>query len=152
MAEILLGVLGSYARHRCHCDVGRSAAPAVWVIVVGLLEGAAMKLEVRCCCMPLKLLGYVDVDFHVCAGNTVAFEYLVPVEQFADGDTARRMLVALTAQYYSPPGDVPSYLALKSNDCPIEVLRQLPGFTEANDEQRRVSLDGARVAGPAPSA
>lgn len=100
-----------------------------------------MRLEVRCCCVPKKLLGWLEVaDYRVREGNTIQF-ILPPIYEriFIDG---RRYETMTAACYVRLPiarigmtdlftGEPASHLALKSEETPLETLRQIPGFVEA---------------------
>lgn len=80
-----------------------------------------MRVEVRCCCQPQKLRGHIDVP----PGAAVPGRpYRWPL-LFYDGHVA---WVELTFAMFSPgPGSRP-YIALKSEDVPIETLRRIKGF------------------------
>ncbi len=93
-------------------------------------------MEVRCCCQPMKLLGYLPVPPSRAAGDTVTFVIrpVVHCSPFgvAGGECAqvcRAETVALpVARFQSRVGE--RHLALKSEETPIEVLRRIPGFVE----------------------
>lgn len=108
-----------------------------------------MKVEVRCCCDPGKLLGTVEL-----AGVEAIREgdrYTLPLRQeepleigdaeadfFAFGQTKTEMLTLpidfwskwIVAEDGTPPV-MECGLAFKSNDTPIEKLRRIPSFEEA---------------------
>lgn len=91
-----------------------------------------MKLmEVRCCCQPQKLLGYLPVI----EGQTRMRYVLRPTEP-DDGQRFQQIELRLGAfndARMNEAGDVvrDTHLALKAEDIPIEVLRRIPSFVEA---------------------
>jgi hypothetical protein len=85
-----------------------------------------VKLEVRCCCQPQKLLGWLEVP----------------------DPNARRVMFRLSARFgYCDPGSPPSvvqfdiatihfadgrhYRAVKAEGAPLELLRRIRSFREA---------------------
>jgi hypothetical protein len=96
-----------------------------------------VSLEIRCCCVPRKLLGWVDVPEHLArAGEVVRFHLREPV----------LLLAPPAGHYLRVPAKAPQYLALqidryreseagslrlavKSHEHPIELLRRIPTFT-----------------------
>lgn len=93
----------------------------------------SVRLEIRCCCNPRNLIGFVTVP-----------EY--PHGRFAMLPTIHGAQIQLEVARYHPsyvlhshPPEgsisVPpsSYYALKSHELPIEVFRQLVGFEENED-------------------
>ena len=101
-------------------------------------------VEVRCCCEPAKLLGHVQVpnDFELRVGNRlkfVAFERLAPVLNKAylvnPTSTTTVELEIGDVQFYPIPAGrwTPEHhFAFKSNDTPLEKLRKIPSWREAN--------------------
>lgn len=97
------------------------------------------RVEVRCCCRPKKLLGWLEVDAAmVVAGRKINFaverqalEFGKPAaHQLGAGVSRITLDVAPIVDYAS--ADYP-HLALKSNDTPIEVLRRVVGFVENHE-------------------
>lgn len=86
-----------------------------------------MLLEIRCCCIPRKLLGYVDVPSGIAQGQQVTF-----VLKTKWGEPLERL--SLTADTYTGEGE--RKLALRSGDQPMEVLRRIPGFKEVSPTGR----------------
>lgn len=95
-------------------------------------------MEVRCCCHPKKLLGWVPVPKQpviVIPARVVAL--------WAEGELQPETVVIqqyeLRVEQFNqlfPDGNMRSYYALKAEDVPIEVLRSsLPGFIENPEEQ-----------------
>lgn len=96
-----------------------------------------MRVEVRCCCQPQKLLGWMsmpDKPLHV--GDRISFIIprpprvsLTPAFEFP---LAYKLdVVDLTVARYVAPTFYPdNWLAFKSDDIPIERLRMLREFTE----------------------
>lgn len=90
------------------------------------------RMEVRCCCQPQKLLGWLPVPHpSPCRGMQVTFlvgrgahyEWRAGEPVFLAAQT-----VTLPIEQIVMPGD--QHLALKSEETPIETLRQIPGFVE----------------------
>lgn len=99
-----------------------------------------MMVEVRCCCTPTKLLGYLDVrDDLVRQGNVVGFAVCSPVDTWqttADLEAIRFERVDLPIEKFwktdvSATTGWTTNLAFKSEETPIETLRRIPGFVEA---------------------
>lgn len=93
-------------------------------------------MEVRCCCTPRKLLGYLLVRGEVFAGERVKFVVAGPQvrvngpgigSEFEPEFVAEKSVI-LPVDRITVGRD--TYLALKSEETPIEVLRQLPEFVE----------------------
>jgi hypothetical protein len=75
------------------------------------------QLEVRCCCIPQKLRGWLPIRENLLrSGQLVRFALL-------GGGS-----VALEVNPFHTRGN--TYLALRSEDIPIEILRQIPSFVE----------------------
>jgi len=77
------------------------------------------QFEVRCCCIPERLLGWLDVPED--ARREVSFA------QFEDGYLKA---VTLPIEMLSTPGR-PGYWAIKAEGMTIDELRKIPGFKEA---------------------
>lgn len=86
------------------------------------------ELEVRCCCDPKKLYGTLQVPMGaVHAGAALEF-----IEgNLLDPGTGSK--VTLKVDYYNPGVFQQSYLAVKSNDYPLETFEALPGFKRARN-------------------
>lgn len=80
-------------------------------------------LEVRCCCTPKKLLGWLPVSDRKCFRGAV-LKY-VP---FEDATAEVSHCITLSVERIHVEGR--SYLAVKSDDTPIETLRLIPSFKE----------------------
>lgn len=92
-----------------------------------------MQMEVRCCCQPQKLLGWLPVPDDVHDGRVLRFIVRPARWEFTSVEAtpeykkvdeielpvARLGIVGVTI------------LALKSEETPIERLRLIPGFVEA---------------------
>ncbi len=105
-----------------------------------------MRVEIRCCCDPGKLLGTVEVDVpHLSEGQVFEFFlqpviHLRPFWEQKDGD----LFVSEPGERLSLPvgfwqGEIrfvgaawerAAVLALSSNDTPIEKLRRIASFRE----------------------
>lgn len=79
-----------------------------------------MRLEVRCCCVPKKLLGTVEVPAEFVTRHAEI--------NFRREDGSR---LTLPVELFKPSQYDRAYLALKSQETPIEVLRTIVGFEEA---------------------
>jgi hypothetical protein len=97
-----------------------------------------MMLEVRCCCRPENLLGWLPVpERDVWNGARVAFRIPARVESRREQgiitvSAYRAEHIWLTVAHYqcSAGGPFRGHLAFKSDDTPLETLRRLPGFVE----------------------
>lgn len=103
------------------------------------------RLRVHCCCKPELFLGWLDVpDAKAREGTRLIFAQAKSVSFVAGG--ARLVVepsrpeppekleveeVVLEVSRLNVGGGVGWILAVKSNDTPIEILRRIPGFTEA---------------------
>lgn len=96
-----------------------------------------MRLEVRCCCDPGKLLGWLDVRQGDCLPgakiklallNRARLEFGTPVRE----QLGPRAIVLTVAWITSNQRD--AFLALKSDDTPIDVLRRCPAFMPNHEE------------------
>lgn len=103
-----------------------------------------MRVEIRCCCEPGRLLGTVEVDVpYLYEGQTLHFHVraslsLRPFWEQRDGDLfvehageKLALPVAHVQGYDFASGEYLRGLAVKSNDTPIEKLRLIAGFQEA---------------------
>lgn len=101
-----------------------------------------IKLEIRCCCIPRKLQGWINVPEElVKAGGevTLPLRKSISGKRFVSLQVAhikREHYVTLEEQERLDPSILQGlegsteYVALKSEDVPIEVLRNIPGFIE----------------------
>lgn len=80
-------------------------------------------MEVRCCCIPQKLLGWVDIK------DKGADHILWPLAFRIDEQGEPRTIELEVALFNPGTGEEP-YRALKSGELPIETLRLIPGFKE----------------------
>lgn len=103
-----------------------------------------MRVEIRCCCEPGKLLGTVEVDVpYLYEGQLLRFHVrgaisLKPAWEQRDGDLFMEhrpewlaLPVSRVQGYVFSSGEYLNGLAVKSNDTPIEKLRLIAGFQEA---------------------
>lgn len=92
-----------------------------------------MQIEVRCCCQPQKLLGWLPVPDGVGAGDTVHFVVSRPRWRLAsrEAEPVFEMADVITLPVAILDENGRSSLALKSEETPVERLRQIPGFVEA---------------------
>lgn len=87
-----------------------------------------MKLEVRCCCVPNKLLGWIDLSPGMASIADKAQRIYYPDPE--NGPFGRIELPIAIVQHT----DGRRYRAFKSNEYPLEVLLRIPGFTENTGE------------------
>ena len=109
------------------------------------------RLEVRCCCDPDKLIGWVGVPDPLADSTIVPLRCEMPDSPpSADEPQPRETLVLEIANlshsvitmlardngavFFSHPWEPHYYRAVKSNDLPIETWRRVPGFEEATTE------------------
>lgn len=82
-----------------------------------------MKYEVRCCCQPQKLLGWVELaNFQ---SRSYTFSLRVPGERSFD------YLSLQLCPFINENGR--QYLAFKADGVPLETLRRIPSFIENTD-------------------
>lgn len=105
-------------------------------------------MEVRCCCRPEKLLGYLPVRDQIHVARGVMLRFVVRPDKWVCVDGRKpslyRDIVTLPVEMFSastmrPDGefDRDSHLALKSEETPIERLRRIPGFVENTSHSER---------------
>lgn len=82
-------------------------------------------IEVRCCCQPKKLLGWMDVR-EPRHGSSVTFLLTRSLLDPQHGSVQR-----LTLPLAPIVEDGRSWLAFKAEDTPIETLRRIGAFREA---------------------
>jgi len=97
-----------------------------------------MRLEVRCCCQPQKLLGTIDVPGIPYAGMGVTWAMGVTISSVAPlGPQCpvnyERRSLRLYVERFVPISSAPSYLAVKAEGVGLDVLRLVPSFQESND-------------------
>lgn len=99
-----------------------------------------MRLEVRCCCQPQLLLGWLDMpsNVEVREGAQVVFharaKWQVSVLTDPPCTITPAARVVLTVSLFSDPAhnSLPHF-ALKSEETPLEVLRRIDRFIENRD-------------------
>lgn len=90
-----------------------------------------IRVEIRCCCQPSRLLGTVPVVANGRDGQKAVF--LLPVS--ADQSGHVQTITLEWGVYMDQNGAATP--ALKSRDMPIERLRDIPGFEESFTEWLR---------------
>lgn len=88
------------------------------------------RLEVRCCCQPQKLRGWLDVPEHaVKNGGVAVFPLRTPPNARWDApfETVRLEVARMVK-------GTKDWLAVKSEDLPLETLRRIHGFVEAGGQ------------------
>lgn len=105
-------------------------------------------LQVRCCCQPKRLLGYLPVDVDkALEGAHIKFALNPPsggeerfvraIERWSDQAAFLEfpvyvaLPIARFGSYDEASGGPFWRLAIKSEETPLEVLRRIPGFIEA---------------------
>lgn len=89
-----------------------------------------MKLELRCCCEALKLLGWIEVPEQARHGQQVSYALL---DKLSLGEELPRPLLSVVlevAHFYEQETKLPR-LAVKCCRVPLEVLRRIASFEEA---------------------
>jgi len=92
------------------------------------------RVEVRCCCRPEKLLGWLPVDeARIFVGSRVKF-LIAPARTFKElgleGVAGFEVEVLTLPILWAIMPLEENRLALKSEDTPVEVLRRISGFVE----------------------
>lgn len=82
-----------------------------------------MIMEVRCCCLPEKLLGHLDVAPGL---QRVRYPLLTSYNIHMDFE----VIELEVCEFVGDNGIF--YKCLKARDIPIETLRKIPGFKEAD--------------------
>jgi hypothetical protein len=104
-----------------------------------------MRIEVRCCCQPTKLLGWIDVARQVKDGDVLIFPLasrdggrdLLPLAEPFAVEQLRLPVATFSNVVLIAKGtdDVDVIrtrrIAIKSEETPVETLRRIPGFEEA---------------------
>lgn len=99
-----------------------------------ILFGAreAMKVEVRCCCDPSRLIGHVQIQAERVRRGPIVFPLVSPIAVVGlrwKGKAVPFRNVALEIEKIGRGRA--SWLAVKSEGTPIETLRLIPTFEEA---------------------
>lgn len=94
-------------------------------------------IEVRCCCTPTKLLGWIPVEVRGPGPEDLrqSYDFAVAVHRGAwlapeAQEAPACAVVRVTLPVASFGIVLGRYPALKSEETPIEILRMLPGFVE----------------------
>jgi len=91
-------------------------------------------LEVRCCCLPDKLLGWLPVsssDFQ-CSYGTFEIPTLAPLNYDSTAKLSTKLFKTITLPISTIQlKNKGRYTAYKSDNHPPEVLKQIPGFISA---------------------
>lgn len=115
-----------------------------------------MRLEVRCCCDPGRLLGTLEVPrFKLFAGAELHYVIkphmrilrLVEGRGF-EAELTDHQHLTLKVLPFDPGADGDNYLAVNSNDVDVALIRQVPGFIERSqhgeeEEESQDQADGA---------
>lgn len=92
-----------------------------------------VKMEVRCCCVPQKLLGWLPVPYPNL--KSVRYWLVHPSAKWAPkgsetGETALGEYLEMRLEDYLPEGAATPYRAIKAEGIPLETLRRIPLFQE----------------------
>lgn len=96
-------------------------------------------IEVRCCCQPRKLLGWMKMEMP--KSTYLTFPLSPKPGEFGFSVVT---LPLATFAHLSTDGSADSYRCFKSEETPIEVLRRISCFVEADQDGR------PQAAAPAP--
>lgn len=89
-----------------------------------------MKFEVRCCCMPQKLLGYLTLPDSDRLKHGLSQNVAIP-----GGETFTVRFLKFLQPRRSFDEEPVRYLAIPSDDRPIEFWRTVPGFSEFSQDE-----------------
>lgn len=90
-----------------------------------------MRLEVRCCCQPNKLLGWVNVNpNHVIEGQAIRLPCMVSIH---DIQSRVYPFVELHVGRIAFPDNPRGYPAIMAEHVSIETLRTIASFEEARE-------------------
>lgn len=114
-----------------------------------------MMVEVRCCCRPQRLLGWLPYSGPMQAGRVMRFGLSAPafVSLRELPDHVERteasyieLPLAVVVQAWPQEGDRRTWLAFKSEETPLAVLRRVPGFVpnERGEDNHTDGQDQAR--------
>lgn len=103
-----------------------------------------MRIAFRCCCVPQKILGHIDVDSNLVREGNVLHWYLTQdFSEHGNANETAEILRLPIARYYETTGrnknsltgfDYHSGLAIKSEGVNVETLRRISGFQEYHPE------------------
>lgn len=95
-----------------------------------------MKIEVRCCCIPKKLMGWIDLPGGVFRGQIINFDITELHSPVMPGykPVFKQRTISLPVEVINIPGKQP-YLALKSEETPLSEIRKIKTFTENKEEK-----------------
>ena len=95
-----------------------------------------MKIEVRCCCIPKKLMGWIDLNGGVYRGQIVKFDITELLSPVVPGrkPVFTQKTISLPVELINLPGQQP-YLALKSEETPLSEIRKIRTFTENKEDK-----------------
>lgn len=85
-----------------------------------------MRREIRCCCQPTKLLGWIDVP-----KETKCLRFAISTGLTKPTDEATLKIEHIILPLADIFNNGQCYKAFKSEETPIETLRMIPGFVEA---------------------
>jgi hypothetical protein len=105
-------------------------------------------IEVRCCCQPRKLLGWLPYDGELQRGKVVSFvaapelhvrDVLNAAEEILSDARYSSQVVSLPLEefrhYFPREGDHYKGIAFKSEETPTTVLRRIRGFVPNEHEE-----------------
>lgn len=115
-----------------------------------------LKLEVRCCCKPVKLMGWLHVDHALLQSKTATFAPVRSMQNIPRTAIPAQVTLAFAEIAMITPRDTPHgersvlsegvtyrrYVAVKGEGIPLETLKAIPEF-EANPEYCDEQSEGA---------
>lgn len=92
------------------------------------------RLEVRCCCVPKKLLGTLPVPDHLLQAPQLTMLLMQPRFFGLPTDRRERRPTSINLQITEIQDGRERWRAIKAEGVPIETLRLIPGFIEATGD------------------
>jgi hypothetical protein len=90
-------------------------------------------MEVRCCCEPAKLLGYLPVEDRFAHAGASIVRITAPRWSTAlDEVVDHGQRIELTIDELLEGGEITGRLAVRSDDTPLYLLRRISGFVEVH--------------------
>ena len=91
----------------------------------------SISMEVRCCCKPQRLLGWLKVPDTARRGTIIHFTVWPSARAEVNQASFEVKQISLPVDTYAyAENSYHERLALRSEDTPIETLRLIPGFKE----------------------
>lgn len=87
-----------------------------------------MRVEVRCCCDPERLIGWINIEGLPRPGTRVVFPLNNPISLTLEDPPTPMKFATLEVAVLRDKGN--DSIAFKSNDLPIETFRRIRAFME----------------------